>query len=197
MDTELRILTVEDSEGYRELYTHWLTPEHSVVPAPNGTEGLERLDDRVDIVLLDRNMPGPSGAEVALAIEDSPHDPHVVMVSSMEPDFDIVEFPIDGYLQKPVSEVDIRGVVDQYRAQRAYKDALDEFFSLTAKVAAIEARTSETERADSEEYARLTDRIEAKRQEVDEALAAARVDWETTFKACTEDVTTEIEAWCL
>jgi len=193
VESGLRILVVDDNEGCRELYTLWLGSANTVIPAKNGHEAMDHLDETVDIVLLDRDMPGPSGIEVAQSIEESSTDAHVVMVSSMAPDFDIVECPIDGYLQKPVEGDEIQGVVDRYRSQQAYRAALDEFFSLSAKLAALEAGRSSDELERSEEYARLEDRVASKREEVNDALATARADWVGTFKQCAESIPAEID----
>lgn len=190
MDGDPDILVVDDSEGYRDLYTLWLAPDYAVRTAADGPAALEQLDDGVDIVLLDREMPGPDGVEVAQSIEASEHDPFVVMVSSLRPEFDLLEQPVDEYVQKPVEEADIRGVVKTYRAQQAYLTALDDLFALTARMAAIEAHKSDAELADSEAYARLEERVESKRREVHEAMAAAKSDWETAFRACTKELGT-------
>lgn len=180
------VLVVDDSEGYRDLYTIWLTPEYEVRTAASGSAGLEELDEGIDIVLLDRELPGPNGLEVAQSIEASAHDPFVVVVSSLRPDFELIEQPVDEYVQKPIEEADLREVVETYRAQQAYLRAVDDLFGLTARKAAIEAHESDAELADSEAYARLEKRVEEKRREVQEAMMAARSDWKTAFRTCTK-----------
>lgn len=190
VDGDPDILVVDDSEGYRELYSLWLAPDYAVRTAADGPAALEELDEAVDIVLLDRELPGPNGLEVAQSVAASDHDPFVVMVSSLRPDFELLEQPVDEYVQKPVEEADIRGVVETYRAQQAYLRAVDDLFGLTARKAAIEAHKSEADLADSEAYASLEERVEAKRREVHEAMVAAQSDWETTFRACMKGIGT-------
>ena len=177
------ILVVDDNEGLRELYSLWLGADHEVSTAADGSAALAALTDSVEVVLLDREMPGASGLEVARSIEASEYDPFVVVVSSMPPDFDLIEYRVDDYLQKPVQETDVRDVVETYRAQSEYLRAVDELFALMAKVATIEANHAGADLADSDEYQRLRERLDAKRTAVYDDLLEARPDWEATFRA--------------
>jgi len=188
VDHDTGVLVVDDSEGYRDLYSLWLAPDYAVRTAADGSAALAELDDGVDIVLLDRDLPGQTGLEVAQSIEASAHTPFVVMVSSVRADFDLAEHPVDEYVRKPVEKADIRGVVETYEARQAYLTALDDLFALTARKATIEAHKSDAELADSEAYARLEERVAEKRREAHEAMADARSDWKTTFRACTKDL---------
>jgi len=182
----MTILVAEDNADCRDLYSIWLGDEHAVRLVADGTAALEALDPTVDILFLDRDMPGHSGTEVAGRVAESPHDPYVVMVSSMDPDFDIVEMPIDRYVQKPVDRRTLESVIEQCRTQDEYRSALDDFFALTAKLASIEAEQPAAKLAESAEYDRLKERVAAKRAEVDSALAPDQVDWSLAFKTCPE-----------
>lgn len=182
MEGELRILVVDDTEGCRTLYREWLTSEHTVETAANGNRALEMVDDSYDIVLLDRRMPGPDGPEVAAEMRE--FDVHIVMISSLSADFDIVEYPIDSYVQKPIDRDDLESIVEQYASQQSYHDALEEYFSLTSKLAALEAQHTEAELSTHEEYTRLKSRVAQKRAEVDEAISEHTTDWNYAFKSC-------------
>jgi CheY-like chemotaxis protein len=173
---DLTILVVDDDGDCRDLYAIWLDDEHTLRFAADGSEGLDRLDETVDVVM--------SGLEVAHRIADGPFDPHVVMVSSMAADFDLHDVPIDDYARKPVDEGTVQSVLGQFRTQHAYHAALDDFFSLTARLGALEAEKTERELADSEEYQHLQRRVAEKRAEVNEAIATAETDWSVVFKNC-------------
>lgn len=184
MGDELTLLVVDDDENCRELFAIWLREEHAVRTATDGESALEELDGTVDVVLLDREMPGPSGREVTRRIADGPHDPYVAMVTSRAPDFDIVETPIDEYVRKPVERGELTEVLTQFQRQETYKTVLDEFFALTARLAALETAKSDAELAASEEYARLRDRVAEKRAEVDRVIDEAGPDWAVAFRTC-------------
>jgi len=183
------VLVVDDDRGWRELYAAWLAEYDAkdgaldVRTARNGDDALDTLDTSVDIVFLDREMSGPSGSDIAERITAGDHDPHVALSSSKPPDVDIAELPIDTYIQKPADEADIRTVVDEYRAKRRYHAALDEYFALTAKLAAIEAHRPREELDGNERYVELKARVVRKRREVDELLRAETPDWTTAFES--------------
>lgn len=177
------VLITDDDGGCRSLFERWLETDNEVLTAADGTEALSKLSDAVDVVILDREMPGPSGAAVAREIAASDHDPHVVMVSSRRGDVDLVDVPIDGYVRKPATESDLREALAEYRARRNYETALEEFFALTAKLGAIEADNALDDLAEDERYRRLRWLVAEKRAEVDQALAGSLTDWSVAFRS--------------
>lgn len=185
----MTVLVTDDEKGIRDLYEYWLDGEYEVRTAADGREALDALSGAVDVVLLDREMPGPSGTEVAERIEQSAHDPYVVIVSSQPMDFDVAASPVDDYVRKPVDEAGLREAIETYTTQREYEAALDEYFALTAKLAAIEADHAPAELADDDRYGRLQRQVERKRAEVDEALDRSDADWTAAFETIpqTED----------
>jgi electron-transferring-flavoprotein dehydrogenase len=193
VDDPLHILIVDDEPGCRETLSLLLGTDHDVETAADGREALKELDGTVDIVLLDREMPGPPGVEVAHRTVASEFDPYVVMVSSKEMDFDIAEFPTDGYVQKPATGDDLSAIVERYRCKRACQSALDEYFGLTAKLVTLETNMTEAQLADSEEYARLMARVTEKRAEVDEALSGTDYDWAAVFETSVGGVSARVE----
>jgi len=189
MTGSLNILVVDDNEGCRDLYALWLD-DNEVRTAGNGMEAHEEVGDEVDLVLLDRNMPGPTGEEVAESLRERGYDGHIVMVSSEAADFDVFSYPIDDYVQKPVDRSTLQSVVERYENQQSYRESLEEFFALSSKLAAIESSLPASERVANEEYDRLKRRVEQKRAEVDDAIKAAGTDWETAFKSFQAAMTT-------
>jgi DNA-binding response OmpR family regulator len=180
---ELSVVITDDDPGCRDLFEHWLCEECAVETASDGEALLSTLSADVDVVLLDREMPGPSGTEVARRIAASPHDPHVVMVSSRRVELDLVDVPIDGYVRKPAQAEDLEKVVRDYRRRQEYESALEDFFALTAKLAAIEADADPADLATDERYRRLRWLVEEQRCEVDMALDRSRSDWSVTFRS--------------
>lgn len=66
-----RILVIEDQNLLSQLYHSALaTANHTVVMADNGKDGISKaLREKPDLVILDLNLPGISGSEVANALE--------------------------------------------------------------------------------------------------------------------------------
>lgn len=179
----LTILVTDDDEGCRELYSLWVASDHEVWTASDGEEALDRLDDSVDLVILDRDMPGPSGTQVASRNESMPFDPYVVMISSRRPDFELSDHSIHGFARKPLIETDLQSVLQEFVSRRRYRAALDDFFALTSKVASIEADRSPNDLTDDDRYERLRWLVDEKRVEVDQALHSSDEDWSTAFRS--------------
>lgn len=113
MTQPLNVLVVDDADGCRDLYTLWLEADHEVETVSNGTEALEQIGPGVDLVILDRNMPGESGLDVATETHNNRYDCQVVMISSEIVDFDLADSPVDEYLRKPVQKDTFQATVEQ------------------------------------------------------------------------------------
>lgn len=190
MEGKLTVLVVDDMEGCRELYREWLTDSCTVLTATSGEDGTREMDHDVDLVILDRDLDGEDGRTVACKLAETEYDTHIVMISWMEPDFDIVEYPIESYVEKPVTEDDLLAIVDQYQTQQSYISALEEYFALSSKLAAIEASQPGDELETNDEYNRLKQRVAKKQAEVDEAITENTTDWNFTFKTCAKKIET-------
>lgn len=155
------VLVVDDEPSLVDLYRRWLDGDHDVRTATGGTEALDELTADVDVVLLDRQMPGLSGDDVLDAIREREVDCRVAMVTATDPGLDVVDLPFDDYLTKPVSEAELRRAVQRLDALNEHESLVREYFALATKVAALEATYPESTLADSEEYARLQERFAA------------------------------------
>jgi len=171
MSTDPMVLIVEDEPDLADLYAAWLSDACTVETAYNGSQALESLDGGVDIVLLDRRMPGLSGDEVLETIRDRELDARVAMVTAVEPDFDIIQMGFDDYLVKPVSKEDLLETVDQLLLRSTYDEQIQEFFALASKKALLDSQKTEAELRASEEYARLEDRLAVLRAQIDDTIA--------------------------
>jgi len=173
-----KVLIVEDEPDVAETYNLWLASDHEVRIAHDGDEGLEKLDESVDVVLLDRMMPGSSGDEVLQQIRDRGYGCRVAMVTAVEPDFDILEMGFDAYLCKPIRSDDLYETVSNLLARSEYDDLLQEYYSLVEKLATLEATKSSAELADSAEYRWLQDRINDLEDDLSDTLGGIESDEE-------------------
>jgi DNA-binding response OmpR family regulator len=165
------VLIVEDEPDLADLYSAWLREACTVRTAYNGAQALDAIDEEIDIVLLDRRMPGLSGDEVLETIRDRGLDTRVAMVTAVEPDFDIIGMGFDDYLVKPVSQRDLMETVDQLLLRSTYDEQMQEFFALASKKAVLDAQKTEAELRASEEYARLEDRLAVLRAQIDDTVS--------------------------
>jgi DNA-binding response OmpR family regulator len=164
------VLVVEDEPDLADLYATWLSERYEVRTAYGGREAIEKLDDRVDVILLDRRMPDLPGDEVLEVVRDRGIDSRVAMVTAVEPDFDIIAMGFDDYLVKPVSKDALRDTVESLLLRDDYDEGVGELFSLASKKALIESEKSTEDLEENEEYQQLTERITELRSELDATL---------------------------
>lgn len=165
------VLVVEDEEDLAEMYADWLAEDYEVRVAFEGDSALSKMDDAVDVVLLDRLMPGMSGDEVLAELRDGGFDLRVAMITAVEPDFDVLEMGFDDYLVKPVFAEEIRATVERLLARGSYDDRLQRYFALVSKRSALEAYRPPEELGDSEEYTEIAAEIDRLRSELEGMLA--------------------------
>ena len=161
------VLVVDDEQDVADLYAMWLEDDYRVQSAYGGEDALSKLDDAVDVVLLDRRMPGRSGDEALEEIRARDVDCRVVMVTAVKPDFDIVEMGFDDYLVKPVSKDELGDVVRRMLTRVDYDAQLQDYFSLVSKKAVLESEKGDDALAGSEEYTQLRAELDEVKSEVD------------------------------
>lgn len=174
------VLVVDDETDIADLYTAWLTTTHDVMTAYDGEEALQYVDDTVDVIFLDRQMPGKSGDEVLDIIDSRELDCRVVMVTAVDPDFDIVEMPFDDYLTKPVTRTELVEKVDEMMTRDSYDEQMQEYFSLASKKATLESEKYPAELEANEDYKKVSQRVEELKAKGD-STAAEFDDFEAVF----------------
>ncbi|WP_276272033.1 response regulator transcription factor [Haloarcula litorea] len=170
------VLIVEDEPDVAETYKLWLQGDYEVRMAQNGDEGLELLDESVDVVLLDRMMPGLSGDEVLDRIRERELGCRVAMVTAVEPDFDILEMGFDAYLSKPIRSEQLHETVSNLLERSEYDSMLQQYYALVEKQATLEATKSSAELAESDQYEELTEEITEMRDGLSNTLGGIEDD---------------------
>ena len=165
------VLVVDDEAEVADVYALRLRGEYDVETAYGGAAALETVDDSFDVVLLDRRMPDVPGDDVLPAIRDRGLDVRVIMITAVDPDFDIVEMPFDDYLCKPVEKRDLVGAIDQQLTATRYDERLTEYLEVTSKLALLEAEKSAAELDGNEQIGELRDRADRLKADLDETLA--------------------------
>ncbi|SNZ04200.1 HalX domain-containing protein [Natronoarchaeum philippinense] len=168
---EATILVVDDEERVTDLYATYLDELYSVRRAYSGAEALDAIDAQVDVVLLDRRMPELSGDEVLRQLREEGYDCRVVMVTAIEPDFDIVDMAFDEYLVKPATEEEVRDAVETQLLLDSYDTRLNEYFRLKAKLSALEDEKSYADLEADDRYEELTVLAESLREDLERMLS--------------------------
>lgn len=169
-DEGASVLVVDDDEALTDVYAAWLSNRYEVQTATTGESALNNLNEGVDVVLLDRRMPGLSGEEVLDEIRAAQYDCRVAMVTGVRPSTDVIELGFDEYLIKPVDQDELQDVVDTLLDRSTYDDHLQELYALTSKRALLESEAADGEVELGETYDQLIDRIQELRERVDETM---------------------------
>jgi DNA-binding response OmpR family regulator len=168
---EATVLVVDDEPDVAELYSAWLSDICETQTAHGAREALAAADESLDVIFLDRQMPDMTGDEVLDRLRERDLNARVVMVTAVDPDFDIVDMPFDEYLTKPVSMEDMWDAVDRMLKRETYDEQLQEYFALASKKATLEARKDPVELVDSEEYDRLDSQLKRLERQADETVS--------------------------
>lgn len=183
------VLVVDDESDLVDLYAEWLAGTYEVRTATAGSEALAQIDETVDVVLLDRRMPGLSGDDVLGEIRRRGLSCRVAMVTAVEPDIDILDLGFDEYVIKPVTREELFEVVDAMVARTEYDSQLQEYFSLVSKYAALESRAVVGGDLDPE-YEALESRIDRMKRELHDQLSGFdERDLKAVFRTIEHDQT--------
>jgi putative two-component system response regulator len=148
-----RVLVVDDEPAVAELLRRLLTKEgYEVHLAGDGHAALAGVaQHKPHVVLLDVNMPGPTGIDVCRQIKNSPATrlTPVIMVTGMaqrDKRIESLEAGADDFLGKPVDTQELLVRVRSLVRIKRYTDDLDSAASILMAIAVmIEARDGNTE----------------------------------------------------
>jgi len=164
------VLVVDDEPEVADVYALRLGTEFETRVAYSGEEGLEAVDEEVDIVLLDRRMPGLSGDEVLETLRDRGDDTRVIMLTAVDPGMDIIDMSFDDYLCKPVEKDNLTAAIKQQLRAERYDARLSEYMKVASKLALLEAELSAREVSESEQLQELSQRADELKSQMDDAL---------------------------
>jgi two-component system response regulator AdeR len=170
VDTEATVLIVDDQPGIVDGHAARLSGSYTVRTAYDGEDALAQLDSAVDVVLLDRRMPGLSGDDVLTTIRERGLHCRVAMLTGVEPSFDIVDMGFDDYVRKPVLRERLLETVERLVRRSDYDVKLQRYFSLASKVAALETEHDRAQLSDHPKYVRLCEDLTNLRHDLDRKL---------------------------
>ena len=107
------VLLADDDAQLREMYALWIQDLECVTLqfAADGAEAEKRVDESVDVAVVDRRMPKTTGDEVARTIRSTHPDCDVIIVSAFVPDENLADDHYDCYLTKPIQREDLVAAV--------------------------------------------------------------------------------------
>jgi len=161
------VLVVDDDPAWEKLIDTWLSDDYRIRTAADGTEALDVYTSDVDLILLDRQMAGPGGYEVLETLRRRDVSCPVVMMTGIEPELDVVDIPFDEYLNKPITESEVREVVDNLLTLTEYDTQLRDLYTVVAKISTLESQYDGDELRDDDRYHSLLERRDRLLERID------------------------------
>ncbi len=100
----VNVLLIEDDHRIREIIrTYFTKKDINIVEAIDGYDGLSKINDSIDLILLDIMMPGIDGLEVCYQIRQKYSCPIVFISALSEEETQLKAFELgaDDYVSKP------------------------------------------------------------------------------------------------
>lgn len=167
-DSEATILLVDDEPDVVDAYAALLQNSYDVRTATGGEAALHQVDEDVDLIFLDRRMPGMSGDELLGELRQQGYEMPVAMLTAVDPDVDIIEMPFDDYLTKPVEREQLLSKVRVLLNRAEFDETSREFYRLASKKATLEAEGFDE---GDESYQELVEQMGTLQNELDETLS--------------------------
>lgn len=181
------LLVVEDERDVAVTYARALSSEFDVEIAGTGQKGLEILAaDGIDIIVLDRRLPGMSGDEFLKTARKRGYSCPVVMMTAVEPDFDVLWLDFDDYLVKPVAPSVLQETLERNLELTSYAEPIQEYLKLVETQRLIAENNSEDQLTEHEEYQSLLRRRDELRKDVEAIIE--EIDEEELIKLGIRDL---------
>lgn len=164
------VAIVEDVGDLANLYAEWLEDTYRVRIARSADEAKGIIDNDVDVVLLDRLLPGTSGDELLDWIQSKQFPARVAMITGVKPDFDVIGMGFDTYIQKPATSREIREVVQMLLTRTIYDQRIQRYFELRSKKRVLEGEMTAAVLDENMNYQRLSAELREIRAELDYLL---------------------------
>lgn len=109
-----RAVLAEDDHVLVKTINLWLSDSDvELETVTNGADAVDTIDEDVDVLICDRQMPELRGHEVLQRIEQQGYDIPVIVVSAYEPDYHLHTDDVDVYLVKPIDRDDLLGALEK------------------------------------------------------------------------------------
>lgn len=136
----MNIIVVEDHFDLRDAFVDYLSDEgFNVVGASCGEELDEQLAlTTTDLIILDVNLPGESGFDIAKRLRSAHPEIHIIMLTALGAESDRItgyDHGADLYLVKPISPLELTAAVKA--VNRRIDSAVDRGTELTLNLSAM------------------------------------------------------------
>ncbi|MFC7177024.1 response regulator transcription factor [Halosegnis marinus] len=160
------VLVADDEPALAELYTVWLAG-YETRTVHDGDAAVAAFDGTVDAAVLDRRMPGRSGAEVLEHVRSRRPACPVAMVTATDPDPEVAALGFDEYLLKPATREELRSLVESLLALPMHDDERRRYRRLSRALSVLREAWTPARLSGHDLYVDLRAELEALSAELD------------------------------
>lgn len=161
------VLIVDDGCSGVSSLSNWLDGRCRVLTAADSSAAVEQVDDRVDVVLLARETPTPTGI-VTEEIRSRGFHSRVALVTNPDSSKKLAALGFDDYLLWPLNRSELVDAVDRLARRAAFGKCLDRSYALARRAAELETALSDEALANNDQYAAVTDEFDSVERRLDE-----------------------------
>lgn len=161
------VLIVNGDIDTANRFAIWLGKDSTVHVAHDRKTASTLLDETVDVVVVERNLPDKTNLDILATLHHKNLDCQVAMLTDEESLGGVIETEVDDYLVKPVSEAELCETVEQLVAYATYTEKIDDLYELTVVKSLLETHSS-TDLMLNGQF----DRFKMNLEELDEELIA-------------------------
>lgn len=162
---DLSILIADDEPSLLDLYTTFLQDDFDLITTADGEEALEKVNDEIDMIILDRQMPKMGGDETAKELRKQGYTAPILIITGEQPDTDIINLPCDDYITKPVGKSELIAKVIVHKKREKVDTVTREFFELASKKVALE-KEGDSSTTTKQEYQDLLLEMKQKKDQI-------------------------------
>lgn len=167
MTDRTTVCIVTDDSATAERLGRQLDEGTEVRQAIDRETALDRIDDDVDVILLDRQTSAITGVDLLATVRQRGINCRAAVISSTAPDRDVIDHGFDTALVTPVAAEVLNDTVDTLRRRTEYDELLEEITALQYHRAELEHQHSGEDLTDNEEYRSLTEQFDELRTRLD------------------------------
>lgn len=157
--TDFVVLVVAKREEFARLYQAWLQEEgYSVEIVSSDDPSLTGPCGPFDAVILDREVSATDDPSIIEAARAGGNDRPIVLITTLDRVFDVIDLRLDDYVLKPASKADIVGALTRVLKRGEYGHAVQEFGRSVVTIALVRQGTTMEERSTNDAYGALVDR---------------------------------------
>jgi DNA-binding NtrC family response regulator len=165
-DKTKTVLIIDDEEAVAQSYRIHLNDKYEVKTATSGQEAISKIDADVDVIVIDRRMPGLTGDDVIERLSMQELGIKVIIASGIDPDTDIIGLPIDGYLTKTVTKQELIDAVDRVLLKDELEELLAEYDKLSETYEILNSEYMQTELMEKDEFGDLEEELATLESEI-------------------------------